>query len=91
MEYSIYDYNKNDVISKTEHYIKKYAKNNDDNFIVSGFSANEISFPAINYLQRQVVPKFYALQSFFNLNENLHTITCTNITEKKMGTGSKIF
>ena len=67
---NFYD-NKNNIIGKTEYYIKKYAKNNDDNFIYSGFLSNEMSFPAINYLQRQVVPKFYALQSFFNLNENL--------------------
>jgi len=69
---NFYD-NKNDVISKTEHYIKKYAKNNADNFIVSGSHPSQISFPALNYFQRQAVSKAHSLQSFFDLNENLRS------------------
>ena len=69
---NLYD-NRNDVISKTEHYIKKYAKNNADNFIVSGLHPSQISFPALNYFQRQAVSKAHSLQSFFDLNENLRS------------------
>ena len=67
---NFYDKN-NDIIGKQQYYIKKYAKDNNDNFIVSGKGSNEITFPVLNYLQRQVVPKFFALQSFHDLNENL--------------------
>ena len=65
-------YDKNNVIiSKTSYYLEKYSTKQNDNFIYSGLSSNEMTFPALNYSQRQAVPKYFALQSFYDLNENL--------------------
>lgn len=67
-------YDKNNVIiSKMSYYLNKYAKNNSDNFIYSGFNQNQINFPALNYFKKQAVPKTNSLQNFFYLNKNLRS------------------